>query len=148
MRVNLKKSDSKATIPFKTHDSDYGYDIVAIKEEEIAPNVWKYSTGISLQTEQKFSSFQQSFDVRPRSSIWKTGMVLANSIGTIDEDYTGEIMLIFYHVMPDMPRYKIGDKIAQISHSLSEQLIFKEVEEFKKTVRGSDGFGSTDKKIK
>ena len=155
MKVNIKKLHPEAVIPKKTYESDFCYDCVAISEEEISPNVWKYGLGIALQLNREdsnwFSSRTEhilSIDVRPRSSIYKTGMSLANSIGTCDELYTGEISVIFYHVLRDLPRYKIGDKIAQISHSLSEQLIFNEVEEFKKTVRGSDGFGSTDKKIK
>ena len=52
-----------------------------------------------------------SIDFRPRSSVWKTGMVLANCEGTIDEHYTGEVAAIFYDIMPDMPNYEVGDKI-------------------------------------
>ena len=44
-----------------------------------------------------------SIDFRPRSSIYKTGMILANSCGTVDYSYRGEICAFFYHVMPNMP---------------------------------------------
>lgn len=74
-------------------------------------------------------------------------MVLANSTATIDEGYTGEVMAVFYHVMPNMPRYKVGDKVLQLAVNVTEPLHFHEVEELEKTTRGSGGFGSTDKTI-
>jgi len=84
-------------------------------------------------------------DGRARSSIWKTGMLLANSIATVDEGYTGEIMAVFYHVMPNMPRYKVGDKILQIHLNVTEPIHFIEVDELTATERGDGGFGSTNK---
>lgn len=86
-----------------------------------------------------------NFDIdgRPRSSIWKTGMSLANCEATIDEGYTNEIKAIFYHVMPNMPRYKVGDKILQIKLGSTVPITFEEVEELDTTDRGLNGFGST-----
>ena len=151
MKVNIKKLHPDAVIPKKTYESDFCYDCVAISEEEISPNVWKYGLGIALQLNRGehnwFSCTEHilSIDVRPRSSIYKTGMSLANSIGTCDELYTGEISVIFYHVLRDLPRYKIGDRVCQIKLGVTTPLIFKEVEELSSTERGSGGFGSTGK---
>ena len=86
-----------------------------------------------------------SVDARPRSSIWKTGMSLANSEGTIDEPYRGEISMIFYHVLPNMPRYKVGDRICQIKVGATLPIEFEEVTELSETVRGEGGYGSTGK---
>ena len=86
-----------------------------------------------------------SIDFRPRSSIYKTGMVLSNSIGTIDELYSGEVCAIFYHFLPDMPRYHKGDKIGQIKLGITLPMDFIEVDELDKTERGDGGFGSTGK---
>lgn len=83
--------------------------------------------------------------LRPRSSIYKTGMVLANAVPTIDKSYTGEISLIFYHVMKDLPRYKVGDKIAQMHLDFTFPANFIEVETLDETERSNGGFGSTDK---
>lgn len=153
MEIRIKKLRPDAIIPNKAHDDDFCYDCYAISEEEVAPNVWRYGFGFALQIDRDDqldhlrNEIKLCIDGRPRSSVWKTGMVLANCTATIDEGYTGEVMAVFYHVMPSMPRYKVGDKILQISLNVGEPLYFREVEELEKTSRGSGGFGSTDKKL-
>ena len=87
----------------------------------------------------------RGFNIRPRSSRWKTGMVLSNSLGTIDEIFTGEFSVVFYHVMPDMPRYKVGDKVCQLCLERTESLEFVDVTDLRKTSRGEHGYGSTGK---
>jgi dUTP pyrophosphatase len=167
MNVKLKKYNEKARIPEKAYEGDFCYDVYAVSEEEIAPNVWKYGLGFGLQiirgmeciTEHGiFDSFLDfgidlrksplnlSIDIRPRSSVWKTGMVLSNCEGTGDEGYTNEYSAVFYHVMPNMPRYKVGDKIAQLKIGMTFPITFKEVEDFKETERGMRGYGSSDNK--
>lgn len=164
MKVKIKKLHPDAVIPFKTYPSDFCFDVVAVSEEEIAPNVWRYGLGFALQIDRdkkmcdtyigvtdgyggdrvyldKKTCF--SIDFRPRSSIYKTGMVLSNSISTIDENYTGEIFSVFYHIMPNMPRYKVGDKIAQCKIGCTLPMEFIEVEELNPTDRADGGFGST-----
>lgn len=151
MKLNIKKFVPEARVPEKAHVSDYCYDCWAVSEEEIAPNTWKYGLGFGLQFDPEVMNYIKdydrsiSIDVRPRSSIWKTGMTLANSTGTIDSGYTNQIFVIFYHVMPDMPRYKVGDKIAQIKIGITDIIEFNEVKEFYDTDRGLGGFGSSGK---
>lgn len=89
------------------------------------------------------STIKLSIDLRPRSSVWKTGMVLSNCEGTIDESYRGEISAVFYHVMPNMPRYKVGDKIAQLKLGFTMPIEFEEVDNLSETERGTGGYGST-----
>lgn len=86
-----------------------------------------------------------SIDLRPRSSIWKTGMSLSNCEGTIDELYRGEVCAVFYHLMPNMPKYEVGDKIGQIKIGFTLPIKFIEVEELSETERGNGGYGSTGK---
>lgn len=148
MIVKIKKLNPNAVIPFKSFDDDFCYDCVAVSEEEIAPNVWKYGLGFSVEIVQGSSVYPEedynfSLDFRPRSSIWKTGMVLSNSVGTVDMGYRGEVFAIFYHVLPNMPRYKVGDKICQFKLGEAEILYFDEVTTLSETERGSGGFGST-----
>ena len=175
MKVNIKKLHKDAVVPFKTYDSDFCYDLVAVSEEEIAPNVWKYGLGIALQIDRansevlrirdsikkveldgceltvrgtsivdlKDAPINLSIDLRPRSSIYKTGMVMANSQATIDENYNGEIFLVFYHVLPNMPRYKVGNAIAQMKIGTTFPINFVEVKELSKTDRNDGGFGHT-----
>lgn len=170
MKVKIKKLAKKARVPFKTHANDFCYDVVAVSEEEVAPNVWKYGLGLAFQIERGYenlvlstcchggkeklhitmadmarSPLNLSLDFRPRSSVWKTGMVLSNCEGTIDEGYIGEVSAVFYHVMPQMPRYKVGDRIGQIKLGFTLPIEWEEVESLENTDRGSNGYGSTGK---
>lgn len=148
MIIKIKKLNPNVTIPSNAHSDDFCYDCVAVSEEEIAPNVWKYGLGFAVEIERDdylSDSYALAIDARPRSSVWKTGMVLSNCVGTIDEGYRGEICAIFYHVIPSMPRYKVGDKIIQIKLGIAEKCDFKEVNELSSTQRGEGGFGSTGK---
>lgn len=146
MKVKFKRLHPNAIIPTKAHGDDFCYDCYAVSEEQIAPNVWKYGLGFALQietTQASKSTFAITF--RPRSSVWKTGMVLSNCIGTIDQGYTGEISAVFYHVMLNHTRYKVGDKIGQIHLDVSERMEFESVDELDKTERGGNGYGSSGK---
>ena len=148
MKVKIKKVNADAVIPYKTHEEDFCYDCVAVSEEEVAPNVWKYGLGLAFQIDRQ--DYQEkdivfSIDARPRSSIWKTGMILSNCEGTIDELYRGEVSAVFYHVMPNMPRYKVGDRVCQIKLGWTEKLSFEVVDELDDTARGDGGYGSTGK---
>lgn len=169
MKVRLKKTNRIAATPRKAHPSDLCYDCVAVSEEQVAPNVWKYGLGIALQIERNpetmivtttcngkmrqhytkmdfsRSPLSLSIDARPRSSVWKTGMILSNCEGTIDENYTGEISAVFYHIMPEMPRYKVGDRVCQIKLGVAIPMEFEEVAELEETDRGAKGYGSTGK---
>ena len=162
MLVRFKKLHQDAVVPFKTYPEDFCYDVVATSEQEIAPNVWKYGIGLAFEiqggpddlvVENEFgkeliripqgSVWNVSLDLRPRSSIWKTGMVLSNAAGTIDELYRGEVSAVFYHVFPGMPRYRVGDRIGQIKLGFTLPIEFEEVDELGRTLRGDGGYGST-----
>lgn len=152
MKVKFKRLHKDAVIPSKKIKDDFCFDLTAVTEEEIAPNVWRYGFGFALQIvdDRRINPIKQycsfCFSVRPRSSVWKTGMVLSNCIGTIDEGYTGEISAVFYHVMPNMERYHVGDRIAQLHFDQTTKLLdFIEVNKLDKTERGDGGYGSTGK---
>ena len=146
MQVKVKKLNEKAVLPFKAHESDFCYDVVATSCEEIAPNVYRYGTGLAMQiVREENEDTVLGITARPRSSVWKTGMVLSNCVGTIDEGYTGEIMAVFYHVMPEMPKYNVGDRIFQMHIDVTTPMQFTEVDELSETDRGDGGYGSTGK---
>ena len=165
MKVKFKKLRENAKLPTKAHDDDFCYDVYACGCEEVAPNVYKYPLGFALQIDKdeeiclpKLIETELSYrytdhygtnlsiDFRPRSSVWKTGMVLCNSCGTVDKGYTGEVCAFFYHVMSDMPKYEPGDRVAQMKIGFTVPIEFVEVEELDETERGDGGFGSTGKK--
>lgn len=135
------------SFPFKKHERDFCYDCVAVSCEEVAPKVYKYDLGIALQLEGVDKERPVIFDIdaRPRSSVYKTGMSLSNCIGTIDEDYTGYVSVIFYHVIDTLPKYEVGDRICQIKIGTTYPMNFVEVDDLNVTKRGDGGFGSTGK---
>ena len=162
MLVRFKKLHPDAVMPFKKYPEDFCYDVVATSEQEIAPNVWKYGIGLAFEiqgkpedlvVEDEFGKeliripqgrdWNVSIDLRPRSSIYKTGMVLSNSVGTVDDLYRGEVSAIFYHVFTEMPRYRVGDRIGQIKLGFTLPIEFEEVDELGETARGDGGYGST-----
>lgn len=166
MKVRFKKLRDNAKLPTKAHDDDFCYDVYACDCEEVAPGVYKYPLGFALQIdENERVSFPEgvphltretcinfshrailSIDFRPRSSIWKTGMVLCNSCGTVDRGYTGEVCAFFYHIMPNMPRYQPGERVAQMKIGFTLPIQFEVVDELEETERGDGGFGSTGQK--
>ena len=146
MKVRIKKLNENAVVPYKTYDKDFCYDVVAVSEEEIEPNVWKYGIGLSFQLVRDDSfTGNLSIDFRPRSSVYKTGMVLSNCEGTIDELFTGQVSAVFYHVFPNMERYKVGDRIGQIKIGITLPMEFEEVQELFETERSANSYGSTGK---
>ena len=148
MRVIVEKLVSNAQIPKKAHQSDFCYDVYATSVEEVEPGIWKYGIGLAFQIDDvnpDLRDINLSIDLRPRSSIWKTGLVLCNSIGTIDELYRGEVCAYFYEVIPGKEKYKIGDRIGQIKLGFTLPIEFKEGFVQKDTERGAGGFGSTGK---
>ena len=148
MKILFKKLDEKAQMPVKAvgHEAEFCFDCVAVSETEVAPNVWKYGLGFALQPVNDFDGSNiRGFNIRPLSSLFNIFILLSNSTRTIDEIYTGEISAVFYHVMPDMPRYKVGDKVCQLCLERTESLEFVEVTDLRKTSRGEHGYGSTGK---
>lgn len=146
--VKFKKVHPDAVIPYKTHDSDFCYDVVATSKKELGDGRIEYGLGFALQfkgVSKPKSSLIQSFDFRCRSSIHKTGLILSNCIGTGDESYTGEYKAVFYHVIPTLPPYEVGDRILQMCVNTTEKLTFELVDELDETTRGNGGYGSTGK---
>ena len=146
MKVKVKKVVENAVVPFKTYDEDFCYDVVATSCEEVAPNVYRYGIGLAFEIVRDGcfgKEYNLDIDFRPRSSVWKTGMVLSNCEGTIDEIYRGQVFAVFYHVMPNLPRYEVGDKIGQIKLGVTLAMDFEVVDELGSTERGAGGYGST-----
>lgn len=147
VKVKFKKTHPNAKLPTKAHDSDFCYDCYAVSREEVSPGVWKYGLGIALQIDKSpfLNCATEGFSLRPRSSVWKTGMVLSNSIATIDAGYNGEISAVFYHVNKDLPIYEVGDRVVQLHIDSTLDIDFIEVDKLDDTDRSNGAYGSTGK---
>lgn len=81
--------------------------------------------------------------VRSRSGLAKKGIFVANSPGTIDSDYRGEVGILIFN-SNDYPVFiNDGDRVAQLVLKEVEVPWWEIVEELSETERGSGGFGST-----
>lgn len=84
--------------------------------------------------------------VRPRSGLaLKHGLGMANSVGTIDSDYRGEIGVISINLSDKPYTIQPQERIAQIILNKVEQIEWTEVEELGTTERGTGGYGHTGK---
>ena len=86
--------------------------------------------------------------IAPRSGMGhKRGLVLGNSVGVIDADYTGQVMVsVWNRNAPDTPPVRIepGERIAQMMFVPIVRASFQVVEQFTRdSQRGAAGFGST-----
>ena len=153
MDIKIQRITPTAKIPTRTHDTDTGYDLyVDSTELSLQPAQFTIHTGIAVQPEAGYY-----VEIYPRSSICKKYMQLANSVGIIDETYTGEIILKF-NLLPEYAdrlnqtgfRYphakvEVGEKIAQMVVRKRIDADFIEVSYLDNTMRGEGGFGSTGK---
>lgn len=120
-----------------------GMDLSACISEEIIikpGEIVKINTGIAIQIP---NSGIGGF-VFPRSGLAsRHGISLANSVGVIDSDYTGEIICPVINHGSSEYTIKPGERIAQIVFMPVFNVKLQETDKLEATERGSGGFGST-----
>lgn len=85
-----------------------------------------------------------SYDLRARSSIFKTPLRIANSAGLIDSGYTGNIKVALDNIKDHDYVIEKGKSLVQIAAADLKPIIIKKVSCLQKTSRGDQGFGSTN----
>ena len=81
--------------------------------------------------------------IRPRSGLaLRHGIVLPNSPGTIDADYTGEVKVLLANLSAKSFTVERGMRIAQLVLARVERAELK-AGALPETARGAGGFGST-----
>ena len=139
LKVKIKKIADVKT-PHYVHKGDSGVDLYAAEDYMLRPMERKLvSTGIKIAIPYGYEA-----QVRPKSGLaLEHGIGHANSIGTIDSCYRGEIKVPLIN-FSDKP-YKIekGKKIGQMVFAKVEEAVFEEVDELGETTRNENGFGST-----
>lgn len=99
-------------------------------------------TGIKIELERGFEA-----QVRPRSGISiKHGISLVNCVGTIDEDYRGEVCIPVINLSNEEYTIQPNERIAQMIIARVEKAQIKVVQALSETERAAGGFGSTGKK--
>ena len=81
----------------------------------------------------------------PRSSIYKTGHMMANSVGVIDSSYRGVLKAPVVRTQEfDAVGFKRGERYFQIvAPDMGPILVVRSVGSLPETGRGAGGFGST-----
>jgi len=151
MRLYFSKLDSRATIPKYATAKSSGFDFHALEDITIQAGETKLvKTGLACVL-----PANTELQVRPRSGCsLKTSLRIANSPGTVDEDYLEQdIGIICWNPSEKPLTIKAGDKIAQgVIAPVLRPTVIEANEEFfgflsksRKTDR-TGGFGSTDTK--
>ena len=125
--------------PQRARPSDSGFDLSIIAIRKKIGNMVMYGTGVAVQPPTGFY-----FDLVPRSSIIKKGYMLANSIGIIDQAYTGEIMVPLVKIDPEAPDLELPQKLVQLIPRKWYGLVPTPVDTLVNTSRADGGFGSTN----
>ena len=142
MKVKIKRLHEDAVIPKYAKPGDAGMDLTAISLEREGELVC-YNTGIALEIPDGYVGL-----IYPRSSVYKTGLRLCNSVGVIDSGYRGEIKFKFELTSASLisgrgAPYKVGDRIGQLIIIPFPQIQFEEASKLSSTERGKGGYGST-----
>ena len=149
MRLFIKTLNSFASSVYSEDNElrftrgDSGYDLIVCSDYTVEPwQTCKIPLGIAAEPADTNSGYY----LYPRSSISKTPLGLANSVGIIDAGYRGEICAVVRNYSNIPYQIKKGDKLFQLCAPDLKPLVIKIVNELNSSIRGSGGFGSTNNK--
>lgn len=166
IQIPFVKCHPDAKMPEYAHPDDSGMDVYAVDDYVIHPGETKLiPTGIKMAVPNGYE-----IQIRPKSGrALKTKMRIANSIGTVDAGFRGELQVIIENIEPpikditydfddngrpiitsilrgsDMTIGK-GEKFAQLVLMEVPKAVLFQVENLDDTERGNGGFGSTNLK--
>lgn len=166
IQIPFVKCHPDAKMPEYAHPDDSGMDVYAVDDYVIHPGETKLiPTGIKMAVPNGYE-----IQIRPKSGrALKTKMRIANSIGTVDAGFRGELQVIIENIEPpikditydfdDNGRPIItsilrgsditigkGEKFAQLVLMEVPKAVLFQVENLDDTERGNGGFGSTNLK--
>lgn len=127
------------------HKGDSGIDLIAPYDIYCDINFNVSTLDHLIQCEMVDSNLDNvSYYLYPRSSISKTPLQMANSVGVIDAGYRGNIMAKVRNFSQDNYKINAGDKLFQICAPDLKQIKIEFVNTLSTSSRGSCGFGSTN----
>ena len=128
------------------HEWDSGLDLFFTESININPHETKLiSLGIKCEAFLDKNKEQSiSYYLYPRSSISKTPLRMANSVGIIDAGYRGTIMVAVDNISDNSYKIERGQRLFQICSPTLEPVSFELTDSLSETSRGVGGFGSTN----
>lgn len=137
--IKVLKLHPEAVLPTRATLGSAGFDLYAIESAELKPLPGGTSlrTGIAVELPPGYE-----LQVRGRSGLAFKNDVLVH-VGTIDQDFRGEILVRAWNLGAAPLIIKKGDRIAQvvIQKIIPGQML--EVNELGQSERGTGGFGHT-----
>ena len=139
-KLIFKVLDPEATVPKYMTPGASGMDITSIEEIKVpGSQVSMIRTGLAAHIPEGYE-----LQCRSRSGLALKGLVVANSPGTIDSDYRGEMKVLLHNTTSLDFWVFPGDRIAQLVLAKVDKLPIEVTEdELDDTTRGFGGFGST-----
>ncbi|RAI09901.1 MAG: dUTP diphosphatase [Candidatus Melainabacteria bacterium] len=144
MILKIERLAHNKVLPEYKTDGAAGMDLCAAISEPVTLKPLERKlipTGLKIELEHGYEA-----QVRPRSGLSiKHGITLINCIGTIDEDYRGEVCIPMVNISNEEYTILPDERIAQMVIAKYEQAKIEVVTELTETSRGEGGFGSTGK---
>ena len=143
IKIKFMENNVEKTVPFYATSGSAGMDLKACLSEDVTLKPLERAlipTGISiLLPGPEYGAF-----LFARSGLAsKHGIALANSVGVIDSDYTGEIKVALVNLSNEEYTVTNGERIAQMVILEVVKYDFKVTDKLDDTQRGAGGFGST-----
>lgn len=140
--VKIQILSDLAVKPEYATDGSLGMDLSAAIDKPITIKKGErvlIPTGFAMQIPEGFGGF-----IFPRSGLsFKKGITMANCVGVIDTDYTGEVKVSTVNISDEDYVINPKDRIAQLVFLPVSKANFIECETLEDTDRGAGGFGST-----
>lgn len=142
--LKIQKLPHNKVLPEYKTKGAAGMDLCAAIDEPVTLKPLERTlipTGLKIELEHGYEA-----QIRPRSGMSiKHGITLINCVGTIDEDYRGEVCVAVVNLSNDTYTIEPQERIAQMVITKYEQAEIEVVAELTDTARGEGGFGSTGK---
>lgn len=142
MNVYFQKLNDKATFPAKGTSGAAGFDLYAALDEDITilpRGRALIGTGWAMAIPSGMVG-----QICPRSGMAiKDGVSVANSPGTVDSDYRGEVKVLIENRGDYAYTVQNGQRVAQMVFVPYFEPVLMSVESLDQTERGKSGFGST-----
>jgi len=136
-RIGIKIIHPDAKMPKRQREGDAAFDIYSIERYMIMPGEVKdVRCGIACEIPTGYKIM-----INGRSGLAKKGIFC--HVGTIDENYKGELGTILVNLSQEYYTVEIGDRVGQISLQKVVPTEFAEVTELSESNRGAQGFGSS-----
>lgn len=144
-KINLELVDNSLQEFYSTvknHTTDSGYDLFFPEYITIPAKSLGFAIDLKVRCEPVFTG---GYYLYPRSSISKTPLRLANSVGIIDNGYRGTLQVRVDNHSNEDYMVKRGERLFQICHPSLSPLDVKITNSINlNTERGTGGFGSTN----